>query len=113
MRIVVLGILLGSGLVIAACFQRDAAFAQPGSAEFAKQLASDHMIDLSMELGEGNQQMTFVDPKSHVMAVYHIKRNSGEIVLKSVRNFHWDLQMDEFNGESPSPREIRSLLQQR
>ena len=113
MRIVVLGILLGSGLVIAACFQRDAAFAQRGPAEFAKQLASDQIIALSMDLGEGTQQVTLVDPKSHVMAVYHIKRNSGEIALKSVRNFHWDLQMDEFNGESPFPREIRSLLQQR
>jgi hypothetical protein len=47
------------------------------------------------------------------MSVYHIDRQTGEIALRSVRNVAWDLQMEEFNGVSPSPREIRSLLEQR
>ena len=47
------------------------------------------------------------------MAVYHIDTTTGEIVLKSVRNIHYDLKMIEFNGTSPLPREIRSLLEQR
>ncbi len=47
------------------------------------------------------------------MSVYHVESATGEIALKSVRRFHWDLQMDEFNGDSPSPREIRALIEQR
>jgi hypothetical protein len=39
-----------------------------------------------------------------------VDAKSGEIVLKSVRNNHWDLQMIEFNATSPLPREIRSQL---
>ena len=31
----------------------------------------------------------------------------------SVRNIHWDLQMMEFNGVNPLPREIRLQLEQR
>jgi hypothetical protein len=46
--------------------------------------------------------------------VYQVDPRSGAIALKSVRNIHWDLQMDEFNsGGNPSPKEIRSLLEQR
>jgi hypothetical protein len=59
---------------------------------------------------EGLQQITIVDPRTRVMSVYHVDAKSGEIVLKSVRNIHWDLQMIEFNATSPLPREIRSQL---
>ena len=57
--------------------------------------------------------MTVIDPEKHVLGVYHIDLTSGEIVLKSVRNIHWDLQMGEFNGTKPLPQEVRSMLEQR
>ena len=72
---------------------------------------SDQLIAFSLDLGNSGQQVTLIDPRRHVMGVYHVDRTSGEISLKCVRNTHWDLLMDEFNGVSPSPREIRSLLQ--
>ena len=71
----------------------------------------DQLITLSLDLGQSGQQVTLIDTRQRVMGVYHIDRTSGEISLKCVRNTHWDLLMDEFNGASPSPREIRSLLQ--
>ena len=58
------------------------------------------------------QQLTLLDPRTHVMSVYHIDGGSGRIELKSIRNIHWDLQMDEFNGSAPLPGEIRALLEQ-
>jgi hypothetical protein len=72
---------------------------------------SDQLIAFSLDLGNSGQQVTLIDTSRQVMGVYHIDRTSGEISLKCVRNTHWDLLMDEFNGVSPSPREIRSLLQ--
>jgi hypothetical protein len=57
--------------------------------------------------------LTVVNSNSNVMAVYQIDPATGEITLRGVRNFNYDLQMDEFNGVSPTPREIRSLLQRR
>jgi hypothetical protein len=47
------------------------------------------------------------------LGVYHIDLASGEIVLKSVRSIHWDLQLGVFNGTSPLPREVQSLLDQK
>ena len=56
------------------------------------------------------QQLTVIDPRTRSMAVYHVEKNTGKVTLKSVRQIHWDLQLDEFNGVSPTPREIQTLL---
>ncbi len=70
------------------------------------------LLALSMDV-EGRQQVTVVDPRRQVMAVYHIDRNTGAINLRSVRNVQWDLVMEDFNSGSPTPREIRSIADQR
>jgi len=71
------------------------------------------LITLASPAGEGRQQLAVIDPRMQVLSVYHIDLTSGQVTLKSVRNFHWDLQMVEFNGISPLPQEIRSLLDSR
>ena len=73
---------------------------------------SSQLVTLVSPLADNRQQLLVIDPELHVMSVYHLDA-TGEILLKSVRNFHWDLQMEQFNGTNPLPREIRSLLQQR
>lgn len=74
--------------------------------------STGELITLTTSLGEHRQQLTVIDPRARVVGIYHIDNTTGEIALKSVRNFHWDLQMSEFNAASPLPREIRSLLEQ-
>jgi hypothetical protein len=54
--------------------------------------------------------VTLIDTSQHVMAVYQVDRGTGEITLKSVRNFTWDLQMKDFNTGKPLPQDIRSGL---
>jgi len=75
--------------------------------------SSSGLIAMSSSVGDHRQQLMVVDPELRVMSVYHVDGATGEIVLKSVRNIHWDLQMMEFNGTSPTPREIRTQLEQR
>lgn len=57
------------------------------------------------------RQVTLVDRRNEVMAVYGIDTKTHEITLRSVRNFRWDLQMDVFNGMDPQPEQIRTLLE--
>jgi hypothetical protein len=76
------------------------------------QLADQSLIALSSSLEDGRQQLTVVDPKLRAVAVYHINPASGALTLRSVRNIHWDLQMSQFNGVSPLPQQIRSMLEQ-
>ena len=117
MRTAVVALLLGAGLVVsvvAICSQRNPVFAQrPADYRPDRSAKNDQLIAFSMPAGEGHQQITLIDPKLRVMSVYHIELATGEIALKSVRRFHWDLQIETFNGANPSPRDIRALLEQR
>lgn len=116
MRSAAFGLVLGAGLLLVmwgasalpqAVAQRPGGF--PANAP-ASPPASGELIALSFDAGGGRQHITLIDPRTHMLGVYAIDPATGEIALRSVRNVHWDLQMDEFNGTTPSPREIRSLL---
>ena len=70
------------------------------------------LIALSYDAG-GTQQIAIVDPRTRSLAVYHVDRVTGGLSLKSVRNVTFDLQIEDFNSNSPTPREIRALTEQR
>jgi hypothetical protein len=86
--------------------------AQPALAARVPLAAAGDLMAFSSETGSGPAQVTVIDVKSRVMAVYHVDRATGQIELKSVRNIQADLLMDEFNAMRPLPREIRALLEQ-
>jgi hypothetical protein len=58
-------------------------------------------------LANGGQQIVLVDSRTRSMAVYHIE--AGKVSLKSVRNLTWDFAMEQFNGQSPLPSELRQI----
>ena len=117
MRTAVLGLLVTVGLVVlvaGVCTPRNAVFAQfPAGSPPAPGQTDEKLIAFSAPAGETRQQITLIDPVLRTMSVYHIEKDTGEITLKSVRRFHWDLQMEEYNGVDPTPRDIRSLIEQR
>ena len=75
--------------------------------------SSSELITLQTPIDNVRQELTVIDPKARVISIYHVELPSGSITLKSVRNIYWDMQMVEFNGTSPLPREIRSMLETR
>jgi len=112
MKTAVLGVLVGAGLVMAAA-------ATPGISEdftrragpYAQVRADGDLIALSTVVADKYQQVVVLDPKAHVMSVYHVELASGTVQLRCVRNIHWDLQMMDFNGTVPLPREIQAHIQ--
>jgi hypothetical protein len=76
-------------------------------------LGAGNLITIPTPAGEGRQQITVIDPELRSLSVYHIELSTGEVTLKSVRKIHWDLQMTDFNGTSPLPQDVRSLLEQK
>lgn len=73
--------------------------------------SSPDLLALSHD-ADGRQQITIVDPRQRVMAVYHVDRASGALQLKSVRNLQWDLLIEDYNSGTPAPRDIRALKEQ-
>lgn len=111
----VLGILVVVGLVTAAVAvaqHRGEFFAQRAPAPAAPAAASSELIVVPTSLGDKGQMLLVVDPRQRALCVYHIELPTGKITLKSARNIQWDLQIQAFNNESPTPKEIRSGLEQ-
>lgn len=109
MRATAIGLALGLGLLVggfAVWPGQNYAAPHPQSADVHGDLIT-HVLPSS----DNRQVMTVIDPRTQVMSVYHIHVNSGEVELKSVRSLRYDLQIEEFNGTSPLPREIRSMLE--
>lgn len=113
MRQTAIGAVLGAGLTLAilgvwpdstSVFAQRASFAGPEAGQ---------VLAFSTPVGSERQQLTLIDPVSRTLGVYHVESATGAVTLKSVRNFHWDLQLLEFNGHSPRPQEIRSMLPSR
>ena len=74
--------------------------------------SSADLLALSHDGPDGRQQITIVDSRQRVMAVYHVDRTSGALSLKSVRNLQWDLMIEDYNSGTPAPRDIRALKEQ-
>ncbi|MBN8601869.1 MAG: hypothetical protein J0M26_12625 [Planctomycetes bacterium] len=60
-------------------------------------------------LSDGRQQVVITDTKARTMAIYEVEPTTGKVLLRSVREIKWDLQMQQFNATSPTPGEIRSM----
>ena len=115
MRKAAWGLILGASLALLAWvgISRQEASAQRPTPPAATPNGQNSLIALGFEKEGAAPQVVVIDPQTRSMSVYHIDRASGEISLKSVRNVRWDLMMEEFNGVSPTPSEIRSLLNRR
>jgi len=111
------GLVIVAGLIVALVgirWERDGVFAQRVAERSGPQAGDGgQFIALTTPGAEGEPYVTLIDPQLRSIGVYHIDPVSGEISLKSVRNYHWDLLMDEFNGVKPLPRELRAMLESR
>lgn len=71
--------------------------------------ANGSMEVVSTTLPSGEQQIVVIDTEKKVLAVYHVEPTQGKVQLRSVRQLAWDLQMEQFNGLSPLPSELRQM----
>jgi len=108
------GLLLGFGMVQAdgpqSFGQRPAAVPAPVPPGGPRTAQAGDCVALWSDGSGGPQQLLILDARTRSLAVYHVDRGSGQVVLKSARNLQADLMLDEFNSGEPSPQEIRSLL---
>lgn len=62
----------------------------------------------------GAQLLLVVDTRNLVMGSYQVDPASGQIALRSVRKFAYDLQLENYNGAGkPTPEEIRDMINRR
>lgn len=65
----------------------------------------------SWPTGGDRQILVVIDPASRQAAVYHVDAATGGLTLKSTRDLTWDLLVDDFNAEPPTPESLRKMLE--
>ncbi len=115
MRNVVLGASIVVGLVVAAVGAMPEPNAVHGQRMDPSQSASAgrELITHATVVDGRYQQLVVLDPKRESLAVYQVELATGNVELCCVRKISWDLQMTYFNGKSPLPPEIQSLIEHR
>lgn len=58
---------------------------------------------------KGSSTVIVFDRSQQVLAVYQIDPDSGLISLKSVRKLTWDLGLEHFNTNKPTPQDLRGM----
>jgi hypothetical protein len=100
------------GAVLAVAAMCWSASAEPNyRADGLSGIGSRDLVTHFQAADTGPTALTLVDPQARVLAVYHIVRDTGEIQLKSVRNFGGDLSLDEFNTGGLTPEDVRQANQ--
>ncbi|MFO0788341.1 MAG: hypothetical protein U0805_02720 [Pirellulales bacterium] len=113
MRRSLVGALMVASLVIALTATRsfsDSATSAPADTPY-RASGSELFTSVTASNDGAPLTVTVIDPRTRVMAVYHVDRSSGEITPKSIRNITWDLQMTDFNCGKPLPQDVRNALQ--
>ena len=102
------------GIMLATMFVWTTVGPQPTArAQTAPAAKAGNLQIVKTAAAQGGEYIVVLDPLSHVLASYHVSAENGKITLASIRNIRWDLQLEEYNGNDPKPRDVRALLEKR
>jgi len=74
------------------------------------QHAHNGVVMIPLAGNGGGSQLAVLDVTKQTLAIYYVENQTGKLTLQSVREIRWDLQMKDFNGSQPLPREIQAML---
>lgn len=100
-----IGWLTGSAVILWMVLGASYLFSQSGA---TVPVASSGMQVVSSANVNGVQQLVVLDQSLRSLAVYHVDA-VGNVQLRSVRSLVWDLRMEEFNGQTPTPSELKRV----
>lgn len=66
---------------------------------------------IRLAAGDLGDHVVVVDPQTKVLCTYFVQRETGNVSLRSVRNLTWDMQLEEYNPSTPSPKDIRAVIE--
>ena len=95
--------LLGCGLALAQGVAGPRASGRPATPAGALWI-SDSPLD------DGRRLLVVVDAVNRHAALYHVDPHAGTLTLRSTRDMTWDLTLEDFNAQEPTPAALRRAL---
>jgi len=66
---------------------------------------------MTAPLEDNRQMLLLLDQHNRCLAIYHVDPVAGTVQLKSTRDITWDLMIEEFNAQEPTPSRLKKMAE--
>jgi hypothetical protein len=98
--------------VIATCLLIEVGLGtSPATAQVTSVGGGDVLV-VGGQITKDSYGLYLVDTKRQALCVYQWLPGTRKLRLMAARNFNYDVQLDQYNADKPTPGEVKSLVEQ-
>jgi len=111
-RPIVQWVLVALLAVIAACLLIEVGIGIAPAAAQVTSVGGGDVLVVGGQITKDSYGLYLVDTKKQALAVYQWLPASRKLRLMAARTFKFDIQLDEYNADKPTPSEVKTLVEQ-
>ncbi|MBC8373951.1 MAG: hypothetical protein ISS69_03935 [Phycisphaerae bacterium] len=98
--------------VIATCLVLELGFGASSATAQVTSVGGDDMLVVGGQITKDSYGLYLVDMKRQSLCVYQWLPGTRKLRLMAARTFKYDVQLDEYNADKPTPRDVKRLVEQ-
>jgi hypothetical protein len=98
--------------VIATCLLMEIGFGASAATAQVTSVGGGDVLVVGGQITKDSYGLYLVDTKRQALAVYQWLPGSRKLRLMAARTFKYDIQLDEYNADKPTPSEVKRLVEQ-
>ncbi len=98
--------------IIAACLLMEVGFGAASATAQVTSVGGGDVLVVGGQITKDSYGLYLVDTKRQALAVYQWLPASRKLRLMAARTFKFDIQLDEYNADKPTPSEVNRLVEQ-
>jgi hypothetical protein len=98
--------------VIATCLLMELGFGASAATAQVTSVGGSDMLVVGGQITKDSYGLYLVDTKKQALCVFQWLPSTRKLRLMAARNFEYDVQLDSFNADKPTPGEVKRLVEQ-
>jgi len=98
--------------VIATCLVLEVGFGASSATAQVTSVGGNDMLVVGGQITKDSYGLYLVDMKRQSLCVYQWLPATRKLRLMAARTLEYDVQLDEYNADKPTPREVKRLVEQ-
>ena len=98
--------------VIATCLLLEIGFGASSATAQVTSVGCSDMLVVGGQITKDSYGLYLVDTKKQALCVYQWLPGTRKMRLMAARTFKYDVQLDEYNADKPTPSEVKRLVEQ-